>query len=632
MSEFRTVRKKPEIFVDRLDGGLNKKDGPSRIDLTESPDCLNVEFGDRGSVETREGTSYYNSSPIAASLGQGLTVYDNTMVAWVDGGMYRFVGTAPTEVTAASGLLDEDVKIAYEQYQNILFLSDGENGPYRWEGEESFYKMGVDAPSACTGVSDAAGDIAADTYYYKVSFVNTHAVEGDVSSASAGVTLGASATVAVSDIPVGTTIQGVAERKIYRATSVSGTYNLVNTLSDNVTTSFTDTVGVGSEGVAAPTDNSSPKPFSAIRLHKERLWMPDNDNETLLRYTEFDNPFVSKALNFVQLAEGDGSDIRAIGVQQDLVTAFKDNSIYVVTMSDPSDDTTIQVLKSPSNLGIVGPRALTEDENGIVFMAKRNNFIVGVAYISGIGVVQTQDQYLVSRQLSRKIEADILNYPSTLWEDVNMIRYKNRIYAGVPKNSSSSVVDGLLWFDINRIVYDQDTDPGSWSLWDGVVGCNDFTVFNNELYGIAADTSGYVLNFNNGTYTDADGSGINSYWWSKEIGGEGDIESWIKDFRFTVPWYELLGSYNMKVRTRLDGDAGAGTSYDIDLTPPGAVWNAVNWGSFNWNGGTERQETQIAIGTLLGKRVQIGFWNESTAGQGFKVHSFKLRFNLRRQR
>jgi len=633
-AEFRTVRKKPEIEVTRLDGGINKKDGPSLIDITESPDCLNVEFGDRGSVQTREGTSYFNTAAIASSLGDGLTVYKGTMVAWCGGGMYRVSGTTAVQVTAASGYFSAGARVAYETYQDILFCSNGNTGPWRYEGGESFYNMGIDAPSACTGASDTSGggDIAADTYYYAVSFINTHTVEGEVGSASAGVTLAASASVDVSDVPVGATIQGVAKRNVYRATDTAGPWLFVKELGDNVTTSFSDNIGVGAEGGNPPTDASSPKPFTAIRAHKERLWMPHDDNKTLIRYTEYDNPFVSKALNFLLLAKGDGSDITAIGVQNDLVTAFKENSTFVLSMTDPADDTTITVIKSPANAGIVGAKAFVEEDNGIIFMMKRNDQIIGIGYSSGVGLVNTQDNFLVNRTLTRKIESDILSYPAGYWGDICMTSFKNRIYVAVPRQSTSRNNDGILLFDVNRLVLDESTDPGSWAPWDGVVGVNDFAIYDNELYGITSLADGYIIQFNNGSYTDADGSAVDSYWWSKEIGGEPGIESWVKDFRHIVMWHERLGSYYMNLKVRLDGNEGSGDTYQIDLTPGGSIWDTAVWGTDLWGPGSQRIETETPIGPKLGKRIQVGFDNQDTAAQGFKVHSFKVRMNLRRQR
>lgn len=633
-AEFRVVRKKPEIEVERLDGGLNQKDGPSRIDITESPLCKNVEFGDRGSVGTREGTGYFNTQTVGSATGDGCTVYKGTMVVWYGGSLHRVSGTTAVTVGAASGAFTSGAQVAYEQYQGILFCSDGTNGPYRYEGNTDFYNMGIGEPPAATGISDTSGGgaIAADTYYYAVTYVNSHAVEGGIGSASAGITLAASASIDVSSIPIGTGLEGVAERNLYRATSPTGPWKFVQNIADNVTSAVSDNIGVGSEGGEPPSDATSPKPFTAIREHQNRLWMPDNDNKSLLRYTEFDNPFVSKLLNFLLLSKGDGTDIKAIGVQNDLVTAFKENSVFVINLPDPSDDTTFQTIKSPANIGIVGMRALVEEENGIIFIGQRNKHIVGVGYISGVGLVDTQDNFLINKTISKKIEASILQYPPTLWDDISMQTYKNRIYVGVPDSISSTRIDGVLYFDVNRLITDSNTDPGSWVPWNGVVGVNDWCVYDNDLYGVSSIADGYILKFNNGTYTDADGSAIDSYWYSKEIGGEPGIESWIKDFRHIVTWIELLGSYTMNLITRIDGNEGSGNAYEIDLTPSGALWGTGVWDVDLWGPGSARKEVETPVGPQLGKRIQIGFSNQNTAGQGFKVHSFKVRMNLRRQR
>lgn len=634
MTQFRQVRQKPEIVIERLDGGLNTRDSPSKIDDTESPDSLNVDYGDRGSVKTREGTSYFNPDAMASAPGLGLTTYQNKMIAWRGGNMYYASNTTMVPITAASGLFSTSSSVAYVQYQNILFCSDGTNGPYRYEGSQSFYNMGIGVPSAPTGFSNVAGAnlVPTGTHFYAVSFVNSHAVEGEVGSASVGVTLATSASVAVTGIAVGSALQGVFSRKIYRSTSNTGPWGLVTTVAGNVTTSFTDVASV--TGATSVTESTSPKPFSAIRLHAERLWMDDNDDPSLCRYTEYTNPFVSKDLNFLLMSEGgERQDIKGIGVQNDLVTCFKDGeAIYVVQIGDPSDDTTFAVIKSPANVGISGPKAMIEDDNGILFVAKRKGQLVGFGYISGVDLVESDTPYLKNKMISRKIESILLQYPAATWPDISMFNYKNRIYIGTPKASNSTIIDGLTLFDVNRIVQDKDTDPGSWSIWEGDIGCNDFTNFNNILYGITSASDGKILRFNNGTFTDASGAAIDSYYWGKEFGGEGDLESWVKDIRHVLPWIERLGTYDMQVCIRLDGEGGSGMCFAVDLTPAGALWNVGTWNTSEWGPGSQRDEEEIPVGPMLAKRIQVGFHNEQTVGQGFEVHNYKIRFNMRRQR
>lgn len=633
MSYVQNVRKKIELTVDRLDGGLNQKDGPQAIEDSQSPDCLNITFGDKGSVETREGTSYFNTTAVGSSAADGLGSYKNsTMCAWFGGTMYRSSGTAFVAVSGSTGAFASGAAVNWAVFQNILFCSDGQNGPYRWEGNNSFYKMGMYEGSAPIGASNTAGNIAPGTWYYAYAPVNSHLVEGPLSLISSGVTIAASANIYVSGIGVGTAIAGVANRYVYRASSTAGPWYRVADLGDNISTAFTDSVTVGSASVLAATSTTSPKPFTTIVLHKERFWMDDNDNKSLLRYTDFATPFVSDDLNFQALAEGDDTDIIAIGVQNDLVTAFKDNSLYLADMADASDDTTIAIKKSPSNYGIVSSRSFVQIDNGIIFAAKQFGRMVGFSYLSGLDLVQTQDQFLLSRTLTENIEGLMLRCPTTLYSKIAMISFNNTILVSFPAAANSTTIDGALWFDINRMVKDKDTAPGSWAPWDGFVGCSTFVNHVGNLYGAYKDATGRIIKFYNGTYTDADGSAIDSYWWSKLLGGEAAYESWIKDFRFITPWYDLLAAYSMFMRYRLDGDESVGNSTEIDLTPSGTLWGFSTWGGGVWNAGQLRKEQQYPIGPLLGKRIQVRFDNNNTVGKGFKVHQFKVTYNPRRQR
>ena len=301
MPSIKKVGTRVEVSIDTLDGGRNVHAAPSRIGDTQSPDQLNIVYDDQGAAGTREGTSYFNTFPIGSLSIDGIHNYDSTMVVWASGTMYRASGTTFTQVTTASGKFAVGAKVAYQTYQDIVFCSDGTNGPWRWEGEENFYQQGLGIPSAPTSASDAVGGIAADTYYYSVSHINSHAVEGQVGSASAGVTIGAGATILVNSIPVGTGLYGVEKRNVYRATQATGPWKFVKLLADNTTTSFTDTIGVGAEGGAAPLDGTSPTPYTTLKLHRERLFFDDSNNRTLLRYTEYTDPFTSKALSFEPL-------------------------------------------------------------------------------------------------------------------------------------------------------------------------------------------------------------------------------------------------------------------------------------------------------------------------------------------
>lgn len=630
---FSTVQGKLNLEVDQLDGGLNTLAAPNLIGDYESPDCLNVDFSDDGAVQTRSGTTYCGAVVNTSSI-DGMLTYNGSAAIIAGGRMYRLSSTTWAQVTTASGKFATGANVEAVTYQGISFMSDGTNGPYRWEGSENFYFMGIGkptgGPAAASGVATAAG-LAASTYYYKVAFVNSHVVTGEPSTGITGPTLASTSTVNVTSVQVATGLYGVTSRKIYRSTSLAGTYGLIKTISDNTTTSFTDTVALGSEGAVPETDGTAPTPWHAVKEHKERIFFDDSTTNSLLRFTEYQNPYVSKAASFFSVENNKGENIGALGVQDDFLSVFYLKSkIWVYDLVDPSDAATWTRSLSPANLGIVGPKALAEIPGGIVFVGMQNGKLSGIHQLTGVNVAVTADNKLRSENIAKKIETTLFAWPTSLLSNIALCSYQNRIYFACPLSSTSSTMDGMLYFDINRL--GKDGSPGSWAPWSGIK-VQKLLVHSGTLYGGSSQGDGRVVQFNSGAYVDADGSAINSYWWSKDYGGEGELSHWTKDGRWTKIWHALLGTFNMKYRFRKDGDTGGGTQYAVSLTPGGAVWGAFTWGDGTlYSSGNQNKETQVFIGPVVGRRFQHGFTNENTVNQSFKVYNIQSTMNLRRQR
>jgi len=629
MPSIRNVGTRVRYSIERLDGGYNSKDSPSKIGASESPDCLNVVYDDTGSVATRDGSVTFNTQAIGTTPIDGLTSFNGSMIAWAGGSMYRASGTTFVTIGSAQGKFTSGVKVAYTTYQNLLFSSDGTNGPWKYDGS-GFYNMGIDIPSAPTGATSGAGTLTAGTYYYGVSFVNSQAVEGEIGSISPGITIAASLTIGLTGIPVGSSLAGVNSRVIYRRFGLDGDFYRVAEIADNTTTTYTDNIHDTELGGEPVEDGTKPTPFTTIALHKERLFFDDSTDRSLLRWTDLGNPFISQVENFEPIDNKDGENIIAIATQDEFVNIFKSNNNYSIQTTDPADETTWISRKSPANLGIVGPRAFTYGENGILFIGKRNNRITGLHFMTGLQVVQSFEGRLRTENISEKVEYDFLNrMEPTYWSNMAMGLFENRLYLaytglGEARNAK------ILWLDTNRIVLGQ--QPDGWSPWTGIES-NVFTVHNGKFYAGSSNSNGFVYQLEAGVYSDS-GTAINSYFWTKEIGGEddGSLDSYVKDFRELYIWQARLGSYNMSVRVRTDGSTGAGSAQNIDLSPGGSVWGTMVWGLDPWGGARDDFETRLALGKLLGKRLQVRFDNQNTAGQAFQVHRVELGMNLRRRR
>lgn len=619
--------------IERFDGGLNTKDSPSKIGPTESPDCLNVVFDDAGSVWTRDGTAKYNTTAVGTfTVDHGIS-YNTTQIIWANGKMYRSsgpTGTTFTAITSSSGKFVAGAKVAAQIYQSILFCSDGTNGPWKYSGGESFYNMGIDIPSAPTGASIGAGSLSTGTYYYGVSFVNTQVVEGEIGSSSAGIAITSSGTIRVNSIPVGSSLAGVNQRFIYRADNASGPFKKIAALNDNTTVTYDDTIPNGSEGKFPIEDGTKPTAFTTLELHKERLFFDDATNRSFLRYTNFLNPYISEAENFEPLNNGDGESILAIAGQDDFVNAWKSNKCFSLLIQDPSDDLTWIKKEVPANLGIIGPEAFDKIQNGIVFVGRQNNRLTGLHFINGLKVIDADDGKLRSLSISEKVEYDFLNLiEPTYWANITCKVFENRLFMSYTP-TGGTVNNKIFWLDLNRV--GSQGQPGSWAPWDGISAKCLYTHNGNLLCGDSTAT-GFVRTFNAGAYSDS-GVAINSYFWTKEIGGEedGSLDGYIKDLREVYVWHAKLGNYNMNVRYRVDGDTGDGTPYTINLNGTGSTWGSMIWGVGPWGGTRTDFETRINIGRVIGRRFQIRFDNQNTVSQAFKVHRLELGMNLRRRR
>lgn len=639
MPSIKKVAEKVQLEIERLDGGLNTKDSPSKIGVFQSPDCLNVDFDEAGSVKTRNGSKIFNTSVVetGSNVIHGHGSFNQSMFVVAGGTMYRASGTTFVTINSSQGMFSTGVKVAWANYQSMCILSEGTNGPWRWEGDQSFYRLGIQVASACSASGTSAGNVAAGTYFYRVSFINSHVVEGQAGTSNSE-TNAASAIIGLTQVPVGAASQGVAQRFIYRASLTAGPYRYIGTIANNTTTTFADNTGptTWAVGALAKEDGTAPTPFTTVKLHQERLWFDDSSDRTSLRYTEYQNPFISESGSSEPLDGGDTSPITAIGVQNNLVSVLKRNSIWLVDVADaPDDDSFFNFIKSPANLGIVAPRAFVEIPNGILFVGRGSSQaqvgnITGFHVLSGLDIQETVTDLLRTKSVSENIEPTVLAMPSAGWDRTEIVSFNNKIYIACSISGDTSNNAHLFWLDLNRLG-DKQGQPGTWSLWSGI-NANTLTVHNGLLYAGSSTANGTVYQLENtGVYSDS-GVAINSYWWSKEYGGEAEIDSWIKDFRWINIWYELLGAWNMNVKYRGDGDMGSGDTIVVNLTPGGSLWGTMIWGVDDWGGGRSDTETQHSLGLKNGRRIQIRFDNQNAVGQAFKVHALKVLSNLRRQR
>ncbi len=112
------------------------------------------------------------------------------------------------------------------------------------------------SPVACViAAGSQPGNLSAGAYTYKITFVSNYGETG-AGVASNSVTAAVNSSMALTAIPIGSS-NNVIARKIYRTTAGGANYLLAATISDNVTTTYTDTLADAGLGAAPPAASTA---------------------------------------------------------------------------------------------------------------------------------------------------------------------------------------------------------------------------------------------------------------------------------------------------------------------------------------------------------------------------------------
>jgi hypothetical protein len=622
-----------------FDGGLNSKYAPNIIGDNESSDCKNVVFDDLGGVETRGGSTKFNTTAVGSFAGDGLFTTqfnDGTsqMVGFWGGSPYKLTGTS-TFTVIASGLSvwTAGSRADMAMYQNIAFFGNGFSQPYKYNGTE-WTRHGITKPTnAALTTSGTAGANGASTgdVNYKFTYVNSYSVESDITAgATTTLTLGTSASVSITCVPVAPVSFGVNARRIYRRDSAtSSEYKRVATISDNTTTTYLDQIPNASLGVAAPLDQGEPPLWKFIISHQERLWMATGADSTLY-YSELTTPFVVKSANFILFSDGDGEVITGLAVHANMLVVYKSNSVWLLYMASTDPAEWIR-LKSKAKFGGASHYAQADFEGFRMYIGQRYGKLAGFFAIAGDDTKPNTTDLPATAvnadSMSDRIEPDVFAFRKSVVDKACAIEYKNKLWFSVPYDAALN--NRVYQFDFTRRAEDKTT--GSWVPFTYPYGFNAFTVYNAKLYGQGAEAAGFVYELDTTSYND-NGTAINSYIWLKEYYGHpAHQENW-KDFRQANFVVETLGAYNMNVGFRTDADTGVSTK-QIDLDPGGPVWLSFTWGSATWGAASSRANATIYFGISSGKRLEIMFSNQNAVNQGFHVYpNGSFTYNLRGRR
>ncbi len=614
-----------------LDGGLNNKFARSIIPDNESPACQNVTY-ENGAVGTREGVAKLNTAAIGSFVGDGLYTKredtgSETMVAFAGGTMWQLAGTSFTTIGSAQSVFTAGQRVGTTQYQAHMFIGNGGVIPYKYNASV-FTRHGVYPPTTtATVASQSTGGLTGE-YRYKVTWVNTFAVEGDVGPVTATFTA-AAALLRVTSIPVAPQSYGVGSRRLYRTVAGGTTFKRVTEIADNTTTTYDDNIADGSLGANAPTDNGVPPKYSVIVYHSNRLFMNDAANLNYLWYTELAEPYTVASTNFIKIGDDTADVIKGLSVYNDTIIVHCEKSLHMVYMpsTSPSD---WQVIRTKSPYGSKSPFGYFDYNNKQMFPAMQNDQFVGFAALSGSALAPSASLLTVSTAgsdlQSDRIEPDMFLIPETYVPNISSIVFENRAYISI-SYGASQITNNRMYvadFSISDLSKKQEL---AWVPYTGLNAAQ-FTIYGGRLYYISSTATGFVYKMESGVYSD-DGAAIDSYAWTKEYSGDGSEVNLSKDFRYANLLIEKAGAYFMNVTYRVDSDSGDGNTQQVDLDPEQSLWGSMVLGVDTWGGGNVQEDVRVYLGAARGKRIQFKFSNQNTAGQRFVVYGLNFAYNVK---
>ncbi len=625
----------PDAGIQKVffDGGLNSKFEKSIIKDNESPDCLNVVF-ENGSVATRGGTSKLNTTAVGSFSFDGLYTREDksgaeTMVAWANGTAYALGGTTFTAIASSVSIFTAGVRVCATQAENYIFFGNGGSTPYKYNGY--FTRHGIpqaSAPSVALATHSAGA--LSGAYSYKVTYVNSASVEGDVSAAASAPT--AAGNHIDVTIPVAPASFGVNARRIYRTESDGTTYKFLTVISDNTTTLYHDDNADSTLGANAPTDQGQPPNYSVVVFHPalQRLFFVDPANENYVWYSEAANPYVVKATNFDRFGDKSTDIIKTLTVIDNymLVGGENNHHLWYFPSNDPADWLKFE---SRTAFGNISPFGNCVYDDGILAPVMQNNKFVGYAKFSGkdrsISSTILTINTVGSETYSEAIEPII--FLTQLPQNISAISFKNKIYIGFTYGAGQTANNRVLVFDYSYSRLSK-SNTFSWALWDGMTPVQ-FTIYGGKLYYATSSATGFVYEMNTSTYND-NGSAINSYYYTKDFYGYARESSLHKDFRNLLMLVDKAGAYYMNISSKIDSDLDDGVNQQISLNPGGSLWDSMVWDRDIWGGGKAQEDIMVDLGQVSGKRIQFKFSNQNAVNQRFKVHYMSFTYNVKGMR
>jgi hypothetical protein len=349
--------------------GMNNKIEENELNVQQGILAQNCRYDDEpGSAVKRKPLRYYNSSSLGSSaIKSSYRFYksDGTMKLIVAYSTTLKVGndTTGTYTNIATGLTDGK-RWTFVTYKDLCIMSNGYDDMLVYDGSSDnvTWQLG-----ACKIVQGTGTGITRTNISYQITIDNDAYVCGAISNIIASVT---NKSIDLSNIPLGPS--GTTNRKIYRQSSETSGYRLITTLSDNTTTTYTDTTADASGGTVLPAVTDNMPKGQELRLYRERLFLTrDLNNPNRIYYSMAYLPGYIDALDYMDVFPNDNDEISGVPITRGIMYCIKKNTIRPIHITSPisgADDTTWYVGDPISFNGSPAPYSITQTPYGTLYL------------------------------------------------------------------------------------------------------------------------------------------------------------------------------------------------------------------------------------------------------------------------
>lgn len=328
--------KKVSLSIPKADWGHIKSKYPSSSAFLDQNDFTsgtkNVDTTFKGVLYKRQGGTLHSTIPSAPKDQYEAIFSDGTHhLLTVDSGVLRYNpgdGSATSVTSGYSSVSNFEFATAFDRVYfcngvtNQVYDKTTSYGGVTYTAPQTKV-MGCQAPAAApTAAVVATGSVPVGGHTYKVTFLYYGSEESNGGPATAvATTTAGNQKINLTSIPVGG--YGVTARKIYRDNN-DGVYVLITTISDNSTTTYSDTSISG--GADMPTDNSIPPTSGLILTWLDRLFFAKISGDPYsIYFSDAGLPDIVQSTNFFKCNQGD--PITGFVVFQDRIIVFNRGSM-----------------------------------------------------------------------------------------------------------------------------------------------------------------------------------------------------------------------------------------------------------------------------------------------------------------